>query len=323
MHNKTVRAFALLVAFTGMLSGQSGSVQNAADRLSLPLLGYTNSGGFATTTQFYIGGSQFPQLAPRSLAIITSVNLISVPGNFSPAATVSLRSAGSATLLPAQVVATDLITITFVVPPESPAGPAQLIYTVAGRTNWIEVAIVPASFAFYRNANPGPPLAQQFAVNGAVSLNGLANPAQPGQAVVLWGSGLGKTPAADIAVALGGVPQTVQFAGASPNLPGVDQINIQISPGTPQGCYVPLVLTYGTNTVSSFLSVTQDGSACPHPFQLSARDLKALDLGGTIAAGSIDIASGLIVATGDHASRQESAGVSFSPLTASQIAAAL
>jgi hypothetical protein len=156
--------------------------------------------------------------------------------------------------------------------------------------------------------------------DGSVALNGLATPAQPGQVVVLWGSGLGSTPAANVRVTLGGVPQPVTYAGASPSVPGVDQINFRIAPNTPAGCYVPLTVTAGQGSVTSFLSNTPDGSACPHPLQLAANALKSLDNGGAVPVGLLDTASNISVVSAVHASRPESASAEFIDLNAATLA---
>jgi uncharacterized protein (TIGR03437 family) len=322
MDNITVRTFALLLAVSGSalapaVFAQQGSVVNAADLVSQTV----SLASFWFTPSYYIPPQTPIQLAPRSLAVI-SYNAFPRSVAASAVATVSLRPVGSAALLPAQVIRTDFTQIAFVVPPDAQPGAAQLIYSVSGVSGWIEVAIVPTRFAFFRNSDPGPPLAQQFSDKGTITLNGLSAPAKQGQAIVLWGVGLGATPAKDIAVTLGGVPQTILFVGPSPSLPGIDQINIRVSAGTPEGCYVPLVLTYGKNTATSFLSTSQDGLACRHPFSLTDRDLQALDGGATIYAGTIDMTSNLVIATGEHASLQESAGVSFASVNASQVAGA-
>src|SRR5439155_9238362 len=121
-----------------------------------------------------------------------------------------------------------------------------------------------------------------------------------------WGSGLGATPMANIGVTLGGIPQSVVYAGRSPSVPGVDQINFRVASGTPSGCYLPLIANYGQSIAISFLSESSDGSPCAHPLQLSAGDLSKLDAGGTVTVGQINVASNLQAASAEHASRPES-----------------
>lgn len=280
------------VAFFLLIAGISfAQVQNAADVAA----------GISTST-----------LAQGSLAVIEFGQNTPTPVT---SATVSLLPASSATPVSAQVTSVSGFRITFVVPPDIPTGDADLIYKPGNQaTQWVRVSIVPASFALFRGGAPGPPVAQNVNADGTVALNGLATPAQPGQAVVLWGTGLGSTPQSAIEVTLGGVAQPLLYAGAAPGQPGLNQINFQIASGTPDGCYVPLTVTYGTQSVTSFLSKTSDGLPCHHPFGLSVQAMKELDNGGSIQAGEISLATNIQAPSADRASRQESAQV-LNPFT--------
>jgi hypothetical protein len=71
-------------------------------------------------------------------------------------------------------------------------------------------------------------------------------------------------------------------------------------------------VTYGTQSVTSFLSKTSDGLPCHHPFQLSVAALKLLDSGTSIQTGEIFMTTGIDAPSSDRASRQESA--QFVPL---------
>jgi uncharacterized protein (TIGR03437 family) len=93
------------------------------------------------------------------------------------------------------------------------------------------------------------------------SVNSAANPAARGSVVILWATGEGVTdppgvdgrpaaevlpkPVAAVSVQIGGLPATVQYAGAAPGLmPGVIQINAQMSPNVQAG-NVPVRVTIG------------------------------------------------------------------------------
>jgi uncharacterized protein (TIGR03437 family) len=329
MQNKAVRTAGLFLLLVASASGQSGSVHNAAgittpvfsSNLSSFLLGYA----FLTYTPAGF------QLARGSLAVINYYPEKPAATRGSINAVVSIRPVGSVTAIPAQVISADSFNITFVVPPLAPVGPAQLIYRADGdTTKWTELEVVPSSFALFGDTN-GLLKAQLVANDGTVTLNQLSNPATPGQVVTLWGSGLGtrSVPSGDVSVTLGGVSQTVLYAGAAPNLPGVDQINFRVVPGTSDGCYVPLAVRYGQNSVTSMMSVlsvsnltgTQAAGSCAHPFRLEAGDLRKLDSGGIISVDQIAIASGLQVPSAEHAARQETASVSLDTWNAAQMAA--
>ena len=98
------------------------------------------------------------------------------------------------------------------------------------------------------------------AVNQDGSTNGPGNPAAPGSYVTVYATGGGITDppgvtgsisgrveslAQSVTATVGGVPAFVSFAGAAPGfVDGVNQLNIQLSSGTPAG-NVPLVITVG------------------------------------------------------------------------------
>jgi uncharacterized protein (TIGR03437 family) len=99
-----------------------------------------------------------------------------------------------------------------------------------------------------------------------VDANGTANsanhPAHPGSVVVLWLTGEGVTdppgvdgrlaigvlpkPVANVAVQIGGLAATIQYAGAAPTMmPGLMQINAQLDPGVQPGDNVPVRVRIG------------------------------------------------------------------------------
>jgi len=229
-------------------------------------------------------------------------------------ATVSLRPVGASTPIPAQVVSIAAGTVNFVVPANAPLGPAELIYKVSGMpTQWTAAAVVPANFTISA--------AQIVGADGVARANTLTHPAQPGESVVLWGSGLGVNPAT-MGVAFGGAPQKILYAGPAPGLPGVNQINFQVGATAPDGCYQPVTVVFAGGSATTYLSKSSNGGPCPHPWHLSAADLASLDAGGSIAVGDIYTASNVVAVSGDHSSRQENASVSFAPWDANAFAAA-
>lgn len=199
----------------------------------------------------------------------------------------------------------------------------RVIYKQSGQlTQWSPAVIAPDHFALFRSGNPGPLTALSVDPDGhSVSSIGLANPAQPGQFIEIVGTGLGANAQRIVPqLTLGGVQQNVTFVGAAPGEPGAMQINFQVSPATPDGCYVPLTLKLATSTLSSFLSKTSDGMPCHHPFGLSVTALKALALGQSVQTGMISMTTALTAVSADRASRQENANVTVLPMAASDIA---
>ena len=92
------------------------------------------------------------------------------------------------------------------------------------------------------------------------------------------GTGLGSTPQSAVADHAGrGRPKgALRRRCSGPARRESDRL--PHAPGTPDGCYVPLVVTYGTQSVTSFLSKTSDGLPCHHPFQLSVAAMTQLDM---------------------------------------------
>jgi uncharacterized protein (TIGR03437 family) len=106
-----------------------------------------------------------------------------------------------------------------------------------------------------------------------VTRNSPAAPAHPGSVVVLWGTGEGITdppgvdgrpavdvlpkPLAPVSVQIGGLPAVVQYAGAAPGaIPGLFQINAQISPNVTPGDSVPVRVTVGNLTSQPGVTVS-------------------------------------------------------------------
>jgi len=105
-------------------------------------------------------------------------------------------------------------------------------------------------------------MGQGSILNQDNTVNSVANPASRGSVVILWATGEGLTnppgvdgrlavvvlpaPLAAVSVDIGGQPATVQYAGAAPGMmPGVLQINAQMSQNVQAGNSVPVHITVG------------------------------------------------------------------------------
>lgn len=129
-------------------------------------------------------------------------------------------------------------------------------------------------------------------------------PAQPGQTVILWGLGLGKIRGPDnvapgavdlrgeveVKVAAGGVDATVEYAGRSPDFPGLDQINFTLAANTPTGCNIAVQVTVdGVPSNPVTMAVAAPGeTACRHPF-LTREQLDSLDAGQKFMAAEFHL----------------------------------
>jgi uncharacterized protein (TIGR03437 family) len=183
-----VRVAALLLLMAGISFAQ---VENAAD---------ADAG--------VLGASA---ITPGSQAFVNDqVQLTAFPAL--NGASVSIRPVGSATAIPAQVLSTSATGIVFYVPPDTPLGSAQLIYNQTGQlTQSTGVLVASSHLALYR----GSVKTMNIDASGPATPNGLANPAQPGQAVEIFATGLSALPLFPPVVSLGGVTQSVVSAGTN------------------------------------------------------------------------------------------------------------
>jgi uncharacterized protein (TIGR03437 family) len=231
-----------------------------------------------------------------------------------------IRPVGSSTLIPVNVSNAVQGAVTFVVPSYVPLGGAELLYQINnGPTEWTTLNVVQSSFAFFRTGTGGPAIAQAFSSAGASSSVGLATPIQPGQTLLLTGSGLGY--GTSVTATIGGVSAPVIYAGPSGTAPaGNDQIQLQVPQGATPGCYVPVAVTLNAITQTTTISETADGSPCQHPWQLSVNDMKTLDSGGYLIDAPINLETDLSVVTAAAGSRNESASMYLSTISGAQLA---
>ncbi|MBM3745228.1 MAG: hypothetical protein FJW34_05480 [Acidobacteria bacterium] len=141
-------------------------------------------------------------------------------------------------------------------------------------------------------------------VAGRLSDGQTKSPASPGQTVILWGLGLGairgpdnEAPGVndlrgqlDVKVAVGGVDAPVQYAGRSPQFPGIDQINFTVPQDAPAGCNVALQVTVnGEASNAVTMAIAPPGKdAWEHPL-LSREQLESLDQGSRFLAGEFNV----------------------------------
>lgn len=181
-----------------------------------------------------------------------------------------------------------------VIPERAPVGSSTLVLRADdGLVATAPVRIVPVEPGIFTTGGIGPAVAQNTR-NGRVQANALTRPAQPGDYVTIWATGLGSATYNDVEAKLGGYNLELRFAGPAPGLRGVDQINLRIPAYAviPEGCYVPLnVSVRGVAANMVTLSTSRSDSPCIHPFGLSARQLADVDQGGIVPIGLVSIES--------------------------------
>ncbi|MBK9167734.1 MAG: hypothetical protein IPM24_09750 [Bryobacterales bacterium] len=215
---------------------------------------------------------------------------------------VSIEVCQGGTCIPAYPLFVRADQVNAVMPSTAPLGRVSMRVTFAGAAgNFTPAEVVRSSFGIFavNSGGFGPGIVQNFVASGDTPLNSLATTARPGQAMILWGTGLGAAPHADnvpapagelptpVEIWVGGQAVTVKrYSGRAPGFAGLDQIVFDLPADTPTGCYVPVTMRTGgvvSNTVT--IAVTADGAGeCADP----ANPLDGLRRGGR---------SGLVVLT--------------------------
>jgi uncharacterized protein (TIGR03437 family) len=166
-----------------------------------------------------------------------------------------------------------------VLPGNTPAGTGTITVSYNG-TMSAPAPIVVAQSAFGILTYNGTLAA---AYDGGNNLITGANAANPGQTIVIYGSGVGADPGNNdkvfpqnlnnltnipLQAYVGGVQATVLYRGRS-QFPGVDQINLTLpSSGIPTGCFVSLMIVSGTIPFTSngaTIPVAASGKTCSDP----------------------------------------------------------
>ncbi|MFN7995263.1 MAG: hypothetical protein U0Q18_16765 [Bryobacteraceae bacterium] len=205
--------------------------------------------------------------------------------------------------------------INAVVPSDVPTGSAQVTVTYNGGTSApVTVTIVASSFGTFAlnqgGTGPGIITDAKYAVLTPT------HTAKPGDAVILWGTGLGASP--DVAneansgpcptgcdfrsgsfgvnVFVGNQPAKVDYAGRAPGYTAEDEIVFEVPAGV-QGCYVNVAVQAGptgSQVVSNFTSMTVDpaGGACSDADGINMSDLvSAISSKGKASVGVVSMLS--------------------------------
>ena len=218
------------------------------------------------STNGTVNGASFARgepLAPGG--IISSFGFNLAPGNFAATLVPLPDSLGGLTLLaggrPAPLYFAGAGQVNAQLPFETEPGVTQLIARVNGRYSVPQEAVVaaarPGVFLLVSGGTPARAIAQ----NQDSSLNAPDNPAFRGEALVLYLTGLGAVsppvltgaPATnveplaradlDATATIGDEAAELLFLGLTPDFVGLGQANILVSPTTPIGPDVPIVVT--------------------------------------------------------------------------------
>lgn len=173
--------------------------------------------------------------------------------------------------------------INAIMPSNAPLGAVSVLVTFGNlKSPPARATVVTDSFgAFSLNSSGiGPGVMQNFVDAGNTPLNLPSVSAQPGQAIILYGTGLGAGLSADniapptgnlptkVEVFVGGQPAATNYSGRSPCCSGLDQIVFTVPSNAPSGCWVPVQIRTSGATVSNTttIAISADGSPCSDTF---------------------------------------------------------
>ncbi len=264
-------------------------------------------GAIAQGSEFVIFGAN---LGPSALVNATAYPLQPTLGGVSVAVT---QGATTVNALPLYVYATQMVAI---MPSNAPIGAVQVTLTYQGQTSApapAQVAKTDAVIFTVPASGMGPGAFQNF-VNGPPPVNSLTAPAQPGQVVIMWGTGLGpslngddaNTPQAGslsefVGVKVGKSNLIPNYSGRSGCCAGEDEIVFTIPPDATLGCHVPVQVLTGDGTPSNVatMAISADGGPCSDPVDPFGTALTGKNGGvllthvdGTAGSGAVSLAVG-------------------------------
>jgi uncharacterized protein (TIGR03437 family) len=194
--------------------------------------------------------------------------------------------------------------IAAILPSATPAGTGTITVTTGGQTSApAPIVVLPSAFGLLSVSASGSGAAAAYDYNEGNKLLTQTNAANPGEYIVLWGTGLGPVTGDEtvyqtqtnltgipIEVDIGGVSATVAYHGRS-IYPGLDQINVIVPPGV-TGCSVSLVVSEsGVPSNFTTIPVAASGRICSDPVTspFSTSDWQTLSSLSTVNLGLISL----------------------------------
>lgn len=231
-----------------------------------------SGGSIAQGSMFSIFGQQ---LGPATLAQVSSFPLSTTLAGVSVQV---IQGNTTINAFPIVVTANQVIAI---MPSNAPLGQVSVTVTYnAVASNLATATVAASSFGIFaaNGGGFGPGILQNFISQANQPLNALIQTAAPGQAMTLWGTGLGPVSADNVAPTPGNLPTKVEifvggvlapqsYAGRSPCCSGEDQINFTVPANAPLGCYVPVQIRTAGTTLSNAvtMAISANGTPCSDP----------------------------------------------------------
>jgi trimeric autotransporter adhesin len=260
------------------------SVQNPASNIPAAL----PNGGIAQGSVFVLYGGN---MGPATLLEASGYPLPSTAGLGGTVVTITVNG----TTVTAPLVYSWASQVAGILPSNTPLGAGTVTVTFAGtRSPSFPIAVVDTNFGI--STDPTGLYAAVTYANYAYVAQ--SNAAQPGQELLLWGTGLGPISSSDavvpttnvssslsIQVWVGGAQATVMYRGRSAE-PGLDQINFIVPPGV-SGCQVSIAVQTGS-TLSNYatMAIAPNGGQCSDANAI----LSTAALSALLAQSSVNVA---------------------------------
>jgi uncharacterized protein (TIGR03437 family) len=269
-------------------------VRNAA---SYTLPGLPNS-GIAQGSLFIVFGQN---MGPTKIVQVSSFPLPTSAG----LAGTSIQVTVNGTNVDAIMLYTLATQVAAVLPSNTPIGAGTLTVTYNGQTSApAPITVVRSSFRILavKLSGTGQGVLQNVNSQSDRPFNTPAQSAQPGQVIILWGTGLGPVsgnetagplpgdmPSLNVHVWVGGVEAKIQYRGRSGCCTGDDQI-VFVVPAGVEGCGIPVYVQID-NTISNFvtMSIGSAGAQCSAPNSLTPAQLEAATANGGIRSASLAV----------------------------------
>lgn len=226
--------------------------------------------------------------------------------------------------------------VTAILPSKTPVGSGTITVTSGVHTSTTPIVVVRSAFGLLtlqQQGGSGTAVAQD--VNQGGQLVSQMNAANPGETLVLWGSGLGPVSGDEtqyqtqtdlmnipIEVDIGGVSATVTYHGRSV-YPGLDQINVIVPAGV-SGCNVSLVVTAG-GVPGNFATIplASSGRICSDPglIPVTSGEYQSLLSLASVNVGTISLIKSTTTGPLTGAVTNDSAYARFQRYTAQQFTA--
>jgi len=293
----------LLSALVSTLSAAPAitSVANAASNISL-------ASPLAQGAIFVIYGSG---LGPSTIAFAPAAFQSSTLSGTSVAVTVG------ATTVSALMYYTSAKQVAALLPSDTPTGSATITVTYQGEaSNTLTVGVVANNLGVFSldssGAGPGIVTYADYSLVSAAKASPCGGPntacgaANPGDTLILWGTGLGPITGSDamgaglgvnmpdipLTLWLGGVQAPVTYQGRSGCCIGEDQIVFTVPNNVPTGCAVPLVVqidNHISNTTVMPVAALGDRNCTPTNPAFAAANVEQVVMAGPLMMGNIGL----------------------------------